>query len=358
MATLCGRTVFGDMTNVAKDLQDCAPGGTKDASSGSGSLKVTKKRKSALVGGKLSEKMQDMLDDQAASDEVLASMRSNEANALWRAGMLVQTADKGSSETLPRADPSRNFAAWMFGHLVEHVGLPEPKWLDAMHIFDIYCLHRPEVPESASLPTVCTTITRLVKKFDTQNPEECIGTLPCKASSLAQWLQRSACPHFDAWVTLEDVNQYEDDILGALGWNIMLPTVQDWMIVLCARLNVFTCNGLKHLLTLVTQNSFLHARVLATHCPTNTAAGSHRVAQGLLCLNLICAHVLPAETFGITELATPPWGGAATGQPQCRQESLEFLLDGLEDATGSDIATLQADTHMVNETLLILRASN
>jgi len=83
-----------------------------------------------------------------------------------------------------------------------------------------------------------------------------------------------------------------------------------------------------------------------------------RVAQGLLGLKPVCAHVLPAEVFGLTELATPPWGGAAAGQLQCRQESLEFLLDGREDATSSDMATLKADTQLVNETLCILRASN
>jgi len=241
------------------------------------------------------------------------------------------------------------------------VQLPETMLLDAMCIFDIYCLHRPEVPESASLPAVCTAITRLVKKMDDQIPQECISTLPCKASSLAQWLQRSACPHFEPWVTQEDLSWHEDDVLKALGWNIKLPTVHDWISVFCARLNVFTGSGLQHLLTLVIQNSFLLARVLATHCATNTAVGTRRVAQGLLCLNLICAHVLPAESVGLTELATPPWGGAAAGQQQqqqCRQESLEFLLDGLKEATRSDIATLKADTHLVNETLRILRASN
>jgi hypothetical protein len=301
----------------------------------------------------MSEKVEDTLDDQCVSDEVMTNMRSSQAAALWRAGMPMDK-DCEFFQGLPRAGPLRSSAAWMFGHLVEQVQLLEASWHDAMLIFDIYCLHRPEVADSASLPAVCAAITRLVKKLDDAEPKDYISALPGVASSLAQWLKQSACPQFEARVTQEDLARVEDDILRALGWNIKLPTVQDWMTVLCARLNIFTCNGLNHLLTPVLQNSILHSRVLTTHC-TTTTTGAHRLAQGLLCLNLISAQVLPADTFGLTELAT---GVAAAGQPQCRQESLEFLLGGLEDATGSDISMLKADTHLVNETLLMLRTSS
>jgi len=370
MAPLCmeGRPVFGDVTNLAQDALDCKTLPTKVASSKHGPL-VTTNRKSR----QLTEKMQEMLDDACASDEVMSSMRSAEANALWAAGLLMEVGCKspeailalpqipdfpGFAETLPQAPPTRSYAAWIFGHLIEHVELPEAHWLHAMLIFDMYCLQRPNAPESPSLPALCAAIVRLVKKFDDVVPKECVSTLPQKASNVAQWMVKTTCPHFETWVTSKELNEYEADILRTLGWNIKLHTVQDWMTLLCARLNVFTCNGLKKLLTPVLQMSFLHSRVIVAHCATTAMASTQRVAQGLLCLNLISAHVLPADTFGLTELALPAWGGAAGGQPQCKEESLAFLLDGLQDASGSDLATLKADTHLVNETLLLLRTSN
>jgi len=243
---------------------------------------------------------------------------------------------------------------WMLGRLAERVHLAETHHLDAMLVLDMYCLHRPGALECTTLAALCAAITRLVKKAEDALPTEELASVPMEACRLAQWLQSSGYPHLETWVTHRDVNQQEHEVLTALGWNLKMPTVQDWLTVLFARLNVFTCSGLMHLLTPLQQYNFQFARLLAAHCPTTAACGANRIAQGLLCLGLVSAHILPADTFGLVELAAPAWEGAAQ---QCRPESLAFLLDGLEAATGSDVATLRADTHLVNETLFILRSS-
>jgi len=305
----------------------------------------------------MSEGFQELLDAQHASDEVLKNMCSlGEGHyAPWAKDRVC--AEDSPHSSLPLGAPTRSAAVWMLGHLVEHVQLHEMRWLDALLLLDSYCLHRPDALERSTLPALCAAITRLVKKLDEGEPTECLSNLHNYVSSLAQWLQKSGYPHLDTCVTPEDLNREEGEVLCALRWNIKLPTVQDWMTVLCARLNVFTCSGLRHLLTPLWQHNFQMARLLATRCPSTAAFGARRTAQGLLCLSLVSAHVLPPATFGLCELATPVWEGAAGGQQQCKQESLEFLLDGLQAATGVDISSLQADAHLVNETLLILRMS-
>jgi len=352
--------VFGDVTNVPQDALPPA-GKSQKVVSSSGPVE-SQHRQSPLRHGRLREMIPDMLEEAAASDDVLAHMRSVES-LLWRSKDLseelkVEDLNVEAANALRQASPSRNFVAWMLGHFVEHLELPEEKWLHCMLVFDLYCHHRPEVPESSRLPAVCAAIARLIKKFDDQEPKESIASLPAKASGIAQWMQQSTCPHFDCWVSPDVLNEQENDLLLALRWNIKVFTVQDWMRLLEARLNVFTCNGLKHLLSPVVQHSFVYARLLAAHFATTAKNNGPRVARGLLCLNLIAARVLPADTFDLEELATPMCPATSATPKQCKPESLEFLLDGLQDASGADLETLKADTHMINATLLMLKANS
>lgn len=352
MATVCGRAVFADVTNVTvtscKKTQACA------------ATQVEKSAKTPLVDARLSESLQEVLDDQAASDEVLAEMGRIEASALCVAGCWsTEDPPEQDNVSLPLGVPARSAAVWMLGHLVEHMGLQETRWLDTLLLLDLFCLHRPQALEENTWPALCTAIARIVRKLDDAEPTEALSNLHHKATSMAQWLQRSGYSQVETWVTMEDLRKHEEEVLTVMQWSLKLPTVQDWLTVLCARLNVFTRNAFMHFLTRLWTENFHLARLLATHCPTTSACGPRRLAHGLLCLGLVSARVLPAAAFGLSELAVPVWEGSASGQnqQQCKQESLEFLLDRLQATTGSDIDMLHADTHLVNETLLILRSS-
>lgn len=355
MVTICGRPVFGDVTNLIQaESPHCT---TKIAIKGRAIIgKVaTKGVKSprALEAIFRSEQIEDMLEERCVTDEILANMRISEGKNMWAAGRSSKELTTDVRAGLPLGAPARSAAVWMLGRLAEHVQLPETHHLDAMLVLDMYCLHRPDALDCSTLAALCAAITRLVKKNEDALPTEELASVPMEACRLAQWLQSSGYPHLETWVTHQNVNQQEHAVLTALGWNLKMPTVQDWLTVLFARLNVFTCSGLMHLLTPLQQYNFQFARLLAAHCPTTVACGANRIAQGLLCLGLVSAHILPADTFGLVELAWPAEGAAQ----QCRPESLAFLLDGLEAATGSDVATLRADTHLVNQTLLKMRAS-
>jgi len=384
MAPIPGRTAFADLTNVAQD----SPKKSVDSQSYMAQVEYdnamqSPKRTAALTkqliaarasskvantiqnhaNTKLSESFQDVLDEQAASDDVLSDMLSVENNILLAASLAAGEVRDVDERSMPVGASSRNAAVWILAHLVEHVQLPEARWLDALLLLDVYCIHRPDALESPSLAALCAAVARLVKKFEDAGGHtvvEVMSTLHSKATCLAQWMQKSGYPHsgqMNTVVTPADLNLHENEILCALRWTIKLPTTQDWMTVFCARLNVFTCSGLKHLLTPMWQYNFQLAHMLATHCPTTETCGAHRVAQGLLCLSLVAAQVLPADAFCLTELAVPlPPAGTARREQQCKQESLEFLFDGLQAATGSDLSTLKVDTHLVNETLLALKS--
>jgi hypothetical protein len=338
------RAILRDVTNMAK-VDSVVSAKKLDAS-------VTKSRKSRLAIVQLGEKFQEVLDEQAASDEVLAHMATRERRALSVPGFAPP---KSVEKCLPLSAPERTTAVWMLGNLLEYIQVPETRWLDAFLLLDIYCLKKPNALDCSSLGALCAAVARLVRKLDDAEPTDLVSKLHLKAGGLAQWMQKSCCPHLETQVTQERVQEQETAVLVTLGWNITMPTAQDWMTVFLARLNVFTCQGLMHLLTPLWQHNFQLARLLATHCPTTAVCGTQRVAQGLLCLSLVSAGVLPQDMFGLLELAAPVWNGVE--QQQCKPESLEFLLDGLQAATGSDLSTLRADTHLVNETLLALRLS-
>jgi len=351
MVTICGRPVFGDVTNLIQAESPHCP--MKIAKSTAGKS-VTKGVKSPLEAIFRTEQIEDMLEEKCATDEILHNMRISEGKNMWAAGRSSKELSTDVEAGLPLGAPARSAAVWMLGRLAEHVQLPESHHLDAMLVLDMYCLHRPGALECTNLAALCAAITRLVKKTEDALPTEELASVPMEACRLAQWLHSSGYPHLETWITHQDVNQQEHAVLTALGWNLKMSTVQDWLTVVFARLNVFTRSRLVHLLTPLQQYNFQFARLLAAHCPTTAACGANRIAQGLLCLGLVSAHILPADTFGLVELAAPAWEGAAQ---QCRPESLAFLLDGLEAATGSDVATLRADTHLVNETLFNLRSS-
>jgi len=134
-----------------------------------------------------------------------------------------------------------------------------------------------------------------------------------------------------------------------LRWQVNVPSIETWLSVFCTRLMLMSDTALFPCLQWVQWFCTMHAEpfvLLRPACPTLTPRSA---AQGLLCTGLLAAGLVPLDSMTPTELEVEAWDTIFQQlQPQETQGLMwPGLVDHLETATCSDIATLQNDLAMV-----------
>jgi hypothetical protein len=294
----------------------------------------------------------DALDEQGASDERMLDLKREEAKIFAKQPPLDYF-EEDYVGVLALEGNNRVAAMWMLAHLVEYAGLPEAHLLKAGLLLDMYCLRKPGVLLHTSIPVLCVALVKIIMKVEDSTPSENLLGLATHASNLVHRLQQGCDQAFQPLSSRELVDQ-EAAILDALEWNIIMPTVQEWTELTSTRLNIFMFGLLAPMLTPMWDVSSYLAKTLALNCTTTDGFLPSRVAQGLLCISLVAARVLPASIFKLefSELACPYLDGRQDAKIAFKPESVEFVLQRLEMASGSDRNALREDALFVNETLL------
>jgi hypothetical protein len=312
-----------------------------------------------------SDEVQDALHEQGACDQRVASLAAADQRVLSKANNPQDDQETEyivEDSQLVRETEVRQIAMWMLGSLVNYARLPETHLLKAGLLLDVFCLRQAQVLSESSIAAVVVALVSIVTKFDTSENIAPQRTLIAHTQYLIGILRDSGCPRTYGDVSPAKVLAQEQDILSALHWSVDLPTVEDWVGLVCARLNVFMFRMLAPLLVPMQERSFFSARILAVNCTSTAEFSPRHVAQGLLCLNLVSARVLPADAFALgAELASPLWDlktGKGGHKSAFNPRSVELLLECLEKATGSDQASLKKDAHLVNEALLRLQKAS
>jgi hypothetical protein len=299
----------------------------------------------------------DALDEQGASDERMVDLKAEEAKAF--ASSPSCSYFKEDYEDLAMGGTNRQAAMWLLANLVEYAGLPEVHLLKAGLFLDILCLRRPGALLNGSIPVLCVALVKIIKKVESSTPDSLLLSLSQYASCLVDRLQ-NGCGQANAHLDSEDLRDHEAAILDALDWKLELPTTQDWITLTCKRLNVFMFGLLTPMLTPMLDRTLYLAKSIAVSCPASADFLPVRVGQGLLCLSLVSARVLPASAFnlGLSELACPFLDGKQDVKKTFKPESLEMVIQGLELATGSKQDALSEDARFVNMTLLNMQCQN
>lgn len=293
-------------------------------------------------------------DDSALREEVADSLRARGVASELIKGWALreqQALCPHSHDSLDASplDPVMREAALQILHVLGEVaGLGLAGWYTAAVLFDAQYLRRKSRVHEA-LPTVCAAVVSLVRKTDSSTWRCRADALADKASELARGLH--VYPHSaDCEVKLQDLLQEERAILKTMGWRLDIPSVFSWMSALCERFNIVSCGLVASNLEFVFQQLALPgARTLVMRNAATPELAPRRVANGLFCLGLVTAQLMPLDALRPDELDSQSWEALFTrgpgAVPRCALPPghARQIFEVLQVAAGCDADTLKAD---------------
>jgi len=237
-------------------------------------------------------------------------------------------------------------------HLVEKVvRLELSSWFDAVLIFDL-CYQKGKIAQEA-IPVTCVAIVAMLRKADTAQELVDMTGMAFEASTLAEYLG-SLGLHMGAEVSARDVVEREQELLQILEWRINFTSVQKWLRSTCDRFNIISRGGLAQSLEWVFQQGTSSAASYLQGVSSCERWRPQQMANGLFCIGLIAARLLPLESMRPTEVAPQEWEELFASS-QGRQgpvqaaylpaEHLQHMFHTLQVTTGCNIAQLRSDCY-------------
>jgi len=294
------------------------------------------------------------LDAKGVPGEIVGEWAMREAKVLSSPCSSRSWNGHGVGQPLP---PQVRGACLRFLHrLTDLVGMPADGWWSAVLLLDLYVLRAEPAPEA--VPAACAAVVSLLRKSDKASFRPQWSDFTLQASQLAQWLRSLRFPT-RAEVTISEILVQEKNIIEALDWQINCPSVHVWMSALRERFSILSNGAFTTLLDWVFQASLQCASMLVTSRPTTASLPPQRVANGLFCLNLVAASLVPLEALRPDKVGKTEWemlfmesqGQGAVphcGMPSEHQTKMVELL-GLMTRCGPP--SLQADAYEVAVTM-------
>eukprot|EP00747_Dinoflagellata_sp_TGD_P196188 gnl/TRDRNA2_/TRDRNA2_65959_c0_seq2.p1 gnl/TRDRNA2_/TRDRNA2_65959_c0~~gnl/TRDRNA2_/TRDRNA2_65959_c0_seq2.p1 ORF type:complete len:381 (-),score=63.08 gnl/TRDRNA2_/TRDRNA2_65959_c0_seq2:471-1613(-) len=288
----------------------------------------------------LSNAIQDAFDKQGVSSELMEDYATREQKCL-------RLSQRSSAESL--SQQVREIALRFMQHLVQLMNLPHSSWFDAVALLDTY------QPPVERLPAACVALVKILKKNDCATCSMRSANFSVHASHMAHWLHQCGHTTSSSDVSEEDIRLEERRVLKELEWQIKIPTPESWSSIYCARFNILTRNTLVSSVEWIWQQSLYLGRMILTREALTGDLPPRRAAQGLLCLGLVGARLLPLDVLRPEKVDSAefeelfakvqPHGAVPTcaltsGHWQC-------LVDWLKVATGATIPELQVDAERV-----------
>jgi len=281
----------------------------------------------------------DAFDQRSAADELLEE---------WVAREAVMFLPSSTSHTQLPSGTRENSLALMVG-LARSMGMLHGCCLQFANLFDLYCLHALQGTQFPSLAT-CIALVRLVQKGETEN-------VPGLDADTGPIVQIAARLHPSVQTSEEEVNRQEVAVLQALGWRVILPSIQSWLEKFVIRLNVLTNDVFAASLTWLLEKSLFPATVLVMTSPTTLALPPQRQARGLLGLGLASAGLIPHHELQPLQVCHDWWKElfirsgvmgllcSSCSVPRCElgHEHYQRLLEMLEVACASTLAEVCED---------------
>jgi len=305
----------------------------------------------SMGDAQLSPAMQDALDAQGASDELVEDWTNREIQALAPVSFGL------GAPVLPQH--VRHAALRFISYIAQLAGLPQKSLFEACLLLDVFLLKsRPQTHNQDStvaaintLPATCAALVAILKKNDCVSSSFSAGasSLIPLTRAFAQHLLALGYSEVNAEVTEDTLNTQEVRVLQALRWRIHLPTTESWMSTFCSRFNVLTRSLMVPSLTWVWQQGLATAGVIMMHQASSETQAPKKLAAGLLAVGLVSAHLLPLEAVRPQKMTAESWSQLyqATQQQELHQlgagpaSQSQRLLKLLTISVGVDLREIQ-----------------
>lgn len=303
--------------------------------------------------------VEEAFEARGASTELMLELARLEQQAL--------NCVSGSSTHLPIQ--VRDTVHRFLQHLTRFVELPMQKWFELATLLDVYNLKSEDGNLMGSLPALCVALVMLVKKSDCSTVEVDAGHLLPHAAQLAEWLQKLGLKSVSTDLTEELVVREEMQVLDALGWRAVLPTVESWSAIFCARFDVLTRNQFQDSVTWIQQRSLAILHLIVMRQAASSEFPPKKIALGVFGLGLVAAKLLASDALRPPRISAADWDGlygdgpleGTVPQVSHSAEGKGCLLDVLVSATLCNLAEVQESCLMtailVRDSLADMRAA-
>lgn len=296
----------------------------------------------SVLDASLSDDVIEALDKRNASAERLAVLAELDA-------ILLQMADSSSTEILPAAAWSA--AIRFIRQLGDIVGLSHECMFSAILFLDLQC----KSGSVNSLPSTCTAIISLVAKASGSMGQLEMADLARQASQFAEWLRSMGHEDVEVDIMQEQVLAKEIELLQASTWRLQLPTVHSWASIIFMRFNVLTDLAFVSSVEWVWRQGLLYARMVVEMRRPSLEIRPRRLANGVLCLGLIAARLLPLEEICPEDISLGDFEAMCT---QCYPQNTvlscllpdthtALMLEVLQAAAGCSLSELRSDVGAV-----------
>jgi hypothetical protein len=227
-----------------------------------------------------------------------------------------------------------------------------------MLFLDLHCLQSDGDPVS-KLPATCAAINFVLRKVDDAQYDFSLdSSTPLLTSQLAHWLSQMGYENVGPGPTPEMVYAKELELLRSLAWQVGWPTTHVWASAAFLRFNVLTRSALATLVERVWQQGQLYSMMIVSR-RSSMDPPPRQLANGLLCLGLAAAGLLPLEELCPTGTSPNDLEGlCARYYPRRASKSCVLpseytasMLSILEVATARDISVLRKDVGAVGPAL-------
>ncbi|CAJ1394080.1 unnamed protein product [Effrenium voratum] len=322
-----------------------------------------------IVPAEDDEDTKDALFREGVSEELLQGRMTQDAK-VWQ-----------DMQDRPRLEKRHQEATHHFmQNLARISGLSIYGWQVAVRLFDLACRDERFVKQMSANAckgqAVAATALILVLRKDEQSWDAPRATdLTYCAARFAEYLLKVEQPGEEPQVLVEkeDIWKQVQQLLCALDYELHVPCLASWIEVVCKRTNIYSKTIFSEKLRSVCQQSQHTSNFLLQISPRTLQMQPRRVANGLVCLFLVVARMLPSEEVQPFQVESSDWQrllrqalaaslpGQSTddsGLPRCDLDRDEVLtlLESLSAATRSTLEELQQDAFEVATLMTAIQA--
>lgn len=271
----------------------------------------------------------------------------------WSA-TLTRVLERGSGASSDILPPyGRDAVVRFLSHLLEVGGLDVSKWFDAVLLFDAYLFTT--CVRLEAIPSACAAVVSLLVKRTKAASGTKLVKFAFEASQLARWLQSLGIPTV-AEVHASDVRAQEHAIATALDWRLNLTPVDAWLGAFRTRFSIVTGGRVEPAINWVVERSCFSAGAFLHSKSACAQLSPQQMANGLFCLGLVEARLLPLDAMRLDKFSPQEWDGIFARNTDLHEAAklcalpsahLSHMLDTLEVATCCSLAVLKRDTYAV-----------
>lgn len=235
--------------------------------------------------------------------------------------------------------------------LADTIDLTPQAWFRAAVLLDAACLKKDGGLPIKDLPIAAAALVVLIKKEETADFNSYCFHLQEQIVQLRNYFRTLGYETEDEDITEDCIFRMELALMDLLRWQVNVPSIESWLSVFCTRLMLMCDPAVLPCLRWVWRFCTMHAEPFVLLGPAWPTLTPRSAAQGLLCVGVLAAGLVPLDSMSPSEAEAEAWETILHQfQPQQQQHMSgthgpmsQKVLDQLENATCSDLADLQID---------------